>query len=61
MGFIFKDIDNKPADPKSAHTRAMLLSLPFALMRYFCGLDLEPGARRNFLGGLNRKHAMGLY
>jgi len=35
MGFIFKDIDNKPADPKSARNRAMLLSLPFALMGIF--------------------------
>jgi hypothetical protein len=32
MGLIFKDTDNKPVDAKAARTRAMLLSLPFAVM-----------------------------
>ena len=32
MGFIFKDSDNKPVDPKTARTRAILLSLPFAIV-----------------------------
>ena len=57
MGFIFKDIDNKPADPKSARTRAMLLSLPFALMGIFALILL---AHDGLLGGLNRQKAMGL-
>ena len=35
MSFIFKDTDNKPVDPKAARTRAILLSLPFALMGIF--------------------------
>jgi hypothetical protein len=32
MGLIFKDPDNQPVDPKTARTRAMLLSLPFAIV-----------------------------
>ena len=32
MGFIFKDEDNKPVDPKVVRKRAILLSLPFAIM-----------------------------
>jgi hypothetical protein len=32
MGLIFKDSDNKPVDPKAARTRAILLSLPFAVV-----------------------------
>jgi hypothetical protein len=32
MGLIFKDTDNKPIDPKAARTRAILLSLPFAIV-----------------------------
>ena len=35
MGLIFKETDNKPVDPKVARTRAMLLSLPFALLGIF--------------------------
>jgi hypothetical protein len=32
MGLIFKEPDNKPVDPKAARMRAMLLSLPFAIV-----------------------------
>ena len=32
MGLIFKEPDNKPVDPKAARKRAMLLSLPFAIV-----------------------------
>ena len=32
MGFIFKEPDNKPVDPKAARQRTMLLSLPFAIV-----------------------------
>jgi len=32
MGFIFKNSDNKSVDPKRARNRAMLLSLPFAIV-----------------------------
>ncbi len=32
MGLIFKDSDNKPLDPKAARTRAIFLSLPFAIV-----------------------------
>src|SRR5471032_2470013 len=57
MGLIFKDTDNKPVDPKAARTRAILLSLPFALMGLFAlVLLLHDG----LLGGLNRQKAMGL-
>jgi hypothetical protein len=57
MGLIFKETDNKPVDPKVARTRAMLLSLPFALLGIFAlVLLLHDG----LLGGLNRQKAMGL-
>jgi len=57
MGFIFKDPDNKPVDPKAARTRAILLSLPFTLMGIFAlVLLLHDGLH----GGLDRQHAMGL-
>src|SRR5271170_6065465 len=57
MGFIFKDTDNKPIDPKAARSRAILFSLPFALMGIFAlVLLLHDG----LLGGLNRQRAMGL-
>ena len=57
MGFIFKDTDNKAVDPKVARTRAILLSLPFALMGIFAiVLLLHDG----LLGGLNRQKATGL-
>ncbi len=32
MGFIFKEPDNQPADPKAARQRTMLLALPFAIV-----------------------------
>jgi hypothetical protein len=32
MGLIFKEPDNKPVDPKAARMRAMLFSLPFAIV-----------------------------
>ena len=32
MGFIFKDADNKPVDPKAVRQRTMLLALPFAIV-----------------------------
>ncbi|HUB87807.1 MAG TPA: hypothetical protein VMB22_07940 [Verrucomicrobiae bacterium] len=32
MGFIFKEKDNQPVDPKTARHRAVLLSLPFAIV-----------------------------
>jgi len=32
MGLIFKDADPKPLDPKTARNRAILLSLPFAIV-----------------------------
>jgi hypothetical protein len=32
MGLIFKDTDNKPIDPKAVRQRAILLSLPFAIV-----------------------------
>jgi len=57
MGFIFKDADNKPVDPKAARTRAILLSLPVALMGLFALVLL---VHDGLLGGLNRQHAMGL-
>ena len=57
MGFIFKEPDNKPVDPKVARTRAILLSLPFAVMGIFAlVLLLHDGLG----GGLDRQHAMGL-
>jgi len=57
MGLIFKDTDNQPVDPKAARTRAILLSLPFALMGIFAlVLLLHDGLH----GGLDRQHAMGL-
>jgi hypothetical protein len=57
MGLIFKDPDNKPIDPKVARTRAILLSLPFALMGIFALVLLM---HDGLLGGLNRQRAMGL-
>jgi len=57
MGLIFKDPDNKPIDPKTARTRAMLLSLPFALMAIFALVLL---VHDGLHGGLDRQHAMGL-
>lgn len=57
MGFIFKDTDDRPVDPKTARTRAILLSTPFALMAVFAVvLLLHDGLH----GGLDRQHAMGL-
>lgn len=57
MGLIFKDTDDKPVDPKAARTRAILFSLPFALMGIFAlVLLLHDGLH----GGLDRQHAMGL-
>src|SRR5665213_1214960 len=32
MGFIFKEPDNQPVDPKTARQRAILFSLPFAIV-----------------------------
>jgi hypothetical protein len=58
MGLIFKDTDNKPVDPKAARTRAILLSLPFALMGIFALVLLM---HDGLLGGLNRQKAMGLF
>jgi hypothetical protein len=57
MGFIFKDADDKPIDPKAARTRAILLSVPFALMGLFALVLLT---HDGLLGGLNRQKAMGL-
>jgi len=57
MGFIFKDADNRPVDPKAARMRAMLLSLPFALMGIFALVLL---AHDGLHGGLDRQHATGL-
>src|SRR5208282_67182 len=57
MGLIFKDKDNKPADPKVARRRATLLSLPFALIGIFALVLL---AHDGLQGGLDRQHAMGL-
>jgi hypothetical protein len=57
MGLIFKDTDNKPVDPKVARLRAILLSLPFAIMGIFAlVLLLHDG----LLGGLNRQKTTGL-
>ena len=57
MGLIFKDVDGRPADPKAPRLRAILLSLPLALMGLFAlVLLLHDG----LLGGLDRQHAMGL-
>lgn len=58
MGFIFKDTDNKPVDPKVARTRAILLSVPFALLGVFALVLL---VHDGLLGGLNRQKAMGLF
>jgi hypothetical protein len=57
MGLIFKDTDNQPVDSKAARTRAMLLSLPFALLGIFALVLL---VHDGLLGGLNRQKAMGL-
>ncbi|MGC9941557.1 MAG: hypothetical protein ABSE48_06950 [Verrucomicrobiota bacterium] len=57
MGLIFKDADNKPIDPKAARNRAILLSVPFALMGIFALVLLM---HDGLLGGLNRQKAMGL-
>jgi hypothetical protein len=57
MGLIFKDIDDKPIDSKSARTRVILLSLPFALMGIFALVLLM---HDGLLGGLNRQKAVGL-
>jgi hypothetical protein len=57
MGFIFKDTDDRPVDPKAARTRAMLFSLPFALLGF---LALVLLVHDGLLGGLNRQKAMGL-
>src|SRR5271154_3286655 len=57
MGLIFKDTDNKPIDPKAARTRAILLSVPFALMGIFALVLL---VHDGLLGGLNRQKAMTL-
>src|SRR5271155_4829990 len=57
MGLIFKDTDNKPIDPKAARTRAILFSLPFALMGIFALVLLM---HDGLLGGLDRQKAMGL-
>jgi hypothetical protein len=57
MGLIFKDADNQPVDLKAVRKRAVLFSLPFALMGIFAlVLLLHDG----LLGGLNRQKAMGL-
>ena len=55
--WIFKDESSMPSDPKAARKRAMLLSIPFALMGIFALVLL---AHDGLLGGLNRQKAMGL-
>lgn len=57
MGFIFKDADPKPVDPKTARLRAILLSTPIALMGAFALVLL---VHDGLLGGLNRQKTMGL-
>lgn len=57
MGLIFKDVDNKPVDPKAARLRAILLSTPLALMGLAALILLM---HDGLLGGLNRQKAMGL-
>jgi hypothetical protein len=57
MGFIFKDADEKPVDPKTARLRAILLSVPPAL---FGLLALVLLAHDGLHGGLDRQHAIGL-
>jgi hypothetical protein len=57
MGFIFKEPDNKPVDPKAVRLRTILLSAPFALMGV---LALVLLLHDGLLGGLNRQKAMGL-
>jgi hypothetical protein len=55
--WIFKEESAAPTDPKAARKRAMLLSLPFALMGIFAiVLLLHDG----LLGGLDRQKATGL-
>jgi hypothetical protein len=59
MGLIFKDTDNKPVDPKAARTRAILFSLPFAIVGILALVFLlhdEIGSRF----GMKKQMAMGL-
>jgi hypothetical protein len=59
MGLIFKDADNKPVDPKAARTRAILFSLPFAVVGVLALVFLlhdEIGSRF----GMKKQMAMGL-
>ncbi len=59
MGLIFKDSDNRPVDPKTARTRAMLFSLPFAIVGILALVFLL----HDELGsgfGMERQKAMGL-
>jgi hypothetical protein len=57
MGLIFKDTDNKFIDPKAARLRAILLSVPFALMGIFALVLL---VHDGLLGGLNRQKVLSL-
>jgi len=52
MGLIFKDTKNKPVDPRTARTRAILLSLPFAAMGFLALILL---LLDGLLGGLERQ------
>ena len=59
MGLIFKDADNKPVDAKAARTRAILFSLPFAIVGVLALVFLlhdEIGSRF----GMKKQMAMGL-
>jgi hypothetical protein len=59
MGLIFKDTDNKPVDAKTARTRAILFSLPFAVVGILALVFLfhdEIGSRF----GMKKQMAMGL-
>jgi hypothetical protein len=59
MGLIFKDPGNQPVDPKTARTRAMFFSLPFAIVGILALVFLL----HDELGsgfGMERQKAMGL-
>ncbi len=57
MGFIFKDKDSQPVNPKAARLRVFLLCAPFGLMGVFALVLL---VHDGLLGGLNRQKATGL-